>query len=79
MTNKRKISHALCVSLAVAVATATAAETDHAWRFDTSGRVAAITTPVEAAGTNVGSLERPSWVERTCSGIVTSGLCIIIR
>ena len=79
MTNKRKISHALCVSLAVAVATATAAETDHAWRFDTSGRAAAITTPVEAAGASPVVFDRPSCVEGTCHGIVTPGFYLIFR
>ena len=79
MKRQSRLVRAFCVAVVAVAATTKAAETDHAWRFDTSGRAAAISTPVEAVGTNAGALERPSWAERTCSGIVTPGLCIIIR
>ena len=79
MKRQSRLVRALCAALAIAAATAMAAETDHAWRFDTSGRAAVITTPVEAAGTSAVALESPSCVERTCHGIVTPGLYVIFR
>jgi len=78
MAEKMKLFHALCVGLALVAAEAVA-ETDYAWRFDTSGRAALITVPSETAENNSTVLEYPAWTEETCNGIKTPGLYFIVR
>ena len=78
MVDKSRFCRALCTVLAFMAAGAVA-ETDYAWRFDTSGRAALVAQPTATSGANTVALQAPSWVEGTCNGIVTPGLCIIIR
>lgn len=55
------------------------AETDYAWKFDTSARAAALTAPVQATGRPATAWRNPYWVEANVRGITTPGLCIIFR
>ena len=64
---------------ALAVVGNASAETDYAWRFDTSARAAAVTAPVQVTGRSTTSWRNPYWVESSVRGITTPGLCIIFR
>lgn len=55
------------------------AETDYAWRFDTSARAAAVTAPVSVAQAVAEPLQLPAWVEGRGEGAPVRGCMIIFR
>lgn len=64
---------------ALAVVGNASAETDYAWRFDTSARAAAVTTPVVTATVVAEPLQTPAWVEGRGEGAPVRGCLIIFR
>lgn len=55
------------------------AETDYAWRFDTSARAAAVTAPVVSTQPVAEPLQSPAWVEGRGEGAPVRGCLIIFR
>ena len=78
MTNKRKISHALCAALAFMSGGVVAVRADSA--FDYSGRTAAVeNAPAEAVGSNAAAIDALHYTSTSKTGLRRLGMSIIIR
>ncbi len=78
--NAKTMNLALAIAGAfVCSAVAVAAETDHEWRFDVSGRAGKIVSPSTAVPNTKLTTDNPYWFEAHSGQLSTMGLMLIIR